>query len=55
MGPPAPYPVGWLSDHGAIFVTHKTIEMALVLNLAPYFTSVESWESNGTAEAFVKS
>jgi len=52
---PAHYPVGWLYDHGAIFATHNTIEMALVLNLAPYFTSVESWESNGMAETFVKS
>jgi hypothetical protein len=31
----APHPVQWLSDNGSIFATHKTIEIALALNLAP--------------------
>ena len=44
----------WLSDNGSIFAAHKTIEIALALNLAPCFTPVESPESNGMAEAFVK-
>ena len=50
----APRPVQWLSDNGSIFAAHKTIEIALALNLAPCFTPVESPESNGMAEAFVK-
>ena len=44
----------WLSDNGSIFAAHKTIEIALALNLEPCFTPVESPESNGMAEAFVK-
>ena len=50
----APHPVQWLSDNGSIFAAHKTIEIALALNLEPCFTPVESPESNGMAEAFVK-
>ena len=50
----APLPVQWLSDNGSIFAAHKTIEIALALNLVPCFTPVESPESNGMAEAFVK-
>ena len=46
--------VQWLSDNGSIFAAHKTIEIALALNLQPCFTPVESPESNGMAEAFVK-
>jgi putative transposase len=33
---------------------HKTIDITLALNLQPCFTPVESPESNGMAEAFVK-
>jgi transposase InsO family protein len=43
-----------LSDNGSIFAAHKTIEIAVALNLVPCFTPVESPESNGMAEAFVK-
>jgi len=50
----APLPVQWLSDNGSIFAAHKTIEIAVALNLVPCFTPVESPESNGMAEAFVK-
>jgi transposase InsO family protein len=50
----APYRVQWLSDNGSIFAAHKTVETALALNLEPCFTPVESPESNGMAEAFVK-
>jgi putative transposase len=50
----APHPVQWLSDNGSIFAAHKTIETALALNLVPCFTPVESPESNGMAQAFVK-
>ena len=51
---PAPHRVQWLSDNGSIFAAHKTIDIALALNLDPCFTPVESPESNGMAEAFVK-
>ena len=50
----APHPVQWLSDNGSIFAAHKTVEIAVALNLTPCFTPVESPESNGMAEAFVK-
>ena len=50
----APHALQWLSDNGSIFTAHKTIETALALNLIPCFTPVESPESNGMAEAFVK-
>jgi putative transposase len=49
-----PHPVQWLSDNGSIFAAHKTLEIAAALNLVPCFTPVESPESNGMAEAFVK-
>jgi transposase InsO family protein len=50
----APHPVQWLSDNGSIFAAHRTLEIARTLNLVPCFTPVESPESNGMAEAFVK-
>jgi transposase InsO family protein len=50
----APHPVQWPSDNGSIFAAYKTVEIALTLNLVPGFTPVESPESNGMAEAFVK-
>jgi transposase InsO family protein len=50
----APHPVQWLSDNGSIFAAYKTIEIAVALNLVPCFTPIESPESNGMAEAFVK-
>jgi len=50
----APHPVQWLSDNGSIFAAHRTIDIAAALNLVPCFTPVESLESNGMAEAFVK-
>src|SRR5437016_12406154 len=43
-----------MSDNGSIFAAHKTIEIAVALNLVPCFTPVESPGSNGMAEAFVK-
>jgi putative transposase len=46
--------VQWVSDNGSIFAARKTLDVAAALNLAPCFTPVESPESNGVAEAFVK-
>ena len=50
----APHKVQWLTDNGSIFAAYKTLEIAVALNLEPCFTPVESPESNGMAEAFVK-
>ena len=49
----APRKVQWLTDNGSIFAAYRTLEIA-ALNLEPCFTPVESPESNGMAEAFVK-
>jgi len=50
----APHRVQWLTDNGSIFAAGRTLEIAVALNLEPCFTPVESPESNGMAEAFVK-
>lgn len=52
--PRAPHRVQWLADNGSIYAAGRTVEIALALNLDPCFTPVESPESNGVAEAFVK-
>jgi putative transposase len=49
-----PHPIQWLSDNGSAYAAAKTIELATALGLVPCFTPVESPESNGIAEAFVK-
>jgi hypothetical protein len=45
---------GGCPANGSILAAHPTIGIAVALNLVPCFTPVESPESNGTAEAFVK-
>lgn len=50
----APHQVQWLSDNGSIFAAARTLETATALGLLPCFTPVESPESNGMAEAFVR-
>jgi putative transposase len=50
----APHSVQWLSDNGSVYAAGRTIEIATALNLEACFTPVESPESNGVAEAFVK-
>ena len=52
--PRAPTRIQWLTDNGSVYAAAKTIDMALALNLEPCFTPVESPESNGMAEAFVR-
>ena len=49
-----PHPIQWLSDNGSVYAAAKTIELATALELVPCFTPVESPDSNGIAEAFVK-
>jgi len=50
----SPHPVQCLSDTGSVFAAHRPLEIVLALNLVPCFTPVENLESNGMAEAFVK-
>jgi putative transposase len=50
----APHSVQWLADNGSVYAAAKTLDIAIALNLEPCFTPVESPESNGAAEAFVK-
>ena len=49
-----PHSIQWLSDNGSVYAAAKTIELATALGLVPCFTPIESPESNGIAEAFVK-
>ena len=54
QAPRAPHPVQWLADNGSVYAAGKNLDIAVALNLKPCFTPVESPESNGVAEAFVK-
>jgi len=49
-----PHRVGWLTDNGTCFAAKDTVEFASWLGLLSRFTPVRSPESNGMAEAFVK-
>lgn len=49
-----PTPIQWLSDNGSCYRSHDTIDFATDLGLVPCFTPVRSPQSNGMAEAFVK-
>ncbi|WP_243438462.1 IS3 family transposase [Fundidesulfovibrio soli] len=51
---PAPHRVEWLTDNGSCFAAKETVEFASWLGLVSRFTPVRSPESNGMAEAFVK-
>jgi putative transposase len=50
----APQAVEWLADNGSCFTEHETLAFAHAIGLVPCFTPVRSPESNGIAEAFVK-
>ena len=50
----APCPVEWLSDNASCYTAKETRTFAAQLNLVSCFTPVRSPESNGMAEAFVK-
>jgi putative transposase len=52
--PQTPNPVQWLSDNGSAYRANETIDFAIRLGLMPSFTPVRSPQSNGMAEAFVK-
>lgn len=51
---PPPAPIEWLSDNGAPYVARDTRALAHALGLVPLTTPVESPQSNGMAEAFVR-
>lgn len=50
----APHPVEHPSDNGSCYTAGETCDFARQLGLVPCFTPVRSPESNGMAEAFVK-
>ena len=49
-----PVPIEWLSDNGSPYTAHKTRAFAGEIGLVPRTTPIESPQSNGMAEAFVK-
>ena len=49
-----PHPVEWLSDNGSCYTATETISFAKDRGFISCFTPVRSPESNGMAEAFVK-
>jgi transposase InsO family protein len=49
-----PHAVEWLSDNGSCYTAHETVEFGESLGLLICTTPVYSPESNGMAEAFVK-
>ena len=48
------FPIEWLSDNGSGYTTHETRRFARDIGLEPRTTPVESPQSNGMAEAFVR-
>lgn len=44
----------WLADNGSCYTAKETVEHAHALGMIPCFTPIRSPESNGMAEAFVK-
>jgi transposase InsO family protein len=50
----SPAPLEWLTDNGSGYTAKATRDFATALNLVPCFTPVQSPESNGISEAFVK-
>ena len=49
-----PHRIEWLTDNGSAYTAHDTRNFALSMGLAPCTTPVQSPESNGMAEGFVK-
>jgi putative transposase len=46
--------VEWLAENGSCFTAHETDAFAHAIGLVPCFTPVRNPQSNGIAEAFVK-
>lgn len=49
-----PAPIEWLTDNGSCFVARETRRFAREIGLTPITTPLESPQSNGMAEAFVR-
>jgi putative transposase len=49
-----PAPIEWLSDNRSPYTARQTRAIALDIGLVPRTTPIESPQSNGMAEAFVK-
>lgn len=49
-----PSPIEWLSDNGSCYICGKTRRFAKEIGFLPVTTPVESPQSNGMAEAFVR-
>ena len=49
-----PAPIEWLTDNGSCFVARETRRFAREIGLVPRTTPLESPQSNGMAEAFVR-
>jgi putative transposase len=49
-----PVPIEWLSDNGSPYIARKTRAFAGEIGLVPRTTLIQSPQSNGMAEAFVK-
>jgi putative transposase len=52
--PKTPHPLEWLSDNGSAYIAKDTRYTAAALGLRLCFTPIRSPQSNGMAEAFVK-
>ena len=50
----APQALEWLTNNGSVYTAAETRDFATALNLVPCFTPVQSPESNGISESFVK-
>jgi transposase InsO family protein len=50
----SPAPLEWLTDNGSAYTARETRDFATALNLIACFTPVQSPESNGISESFVK-
>ena len=49
-----PDTIEWLSDNGSGYIAHETKKLAREIGFEPRFTPVQSPQSNGMAEAFVR-
>jgi putative transposase len=49
-----PMPIEWLSDNGSPYTARETRRLGREIGLRPCITPIESPQSNGMAEAFVK-
>jgi transposase InsO family protein len=49
-----PHRIEWLSDNGSAYTAHETRAFAMMMGLEVRTTPVQSPESNGMAESFIK-